>query len=695
MPTNHNAYTLDVVNLILEKCLQLKAITLGLQPQFRTHPGMSLSNGHHNKHHISRITSGGLLIALGIIYGDIGTSPLYVLKSIIGTQVISQQLIYGALSCVFWTLTILTTVKYVTITLRADNKGEGGIFSLYTLVRRTKGWLIFPAIIGGSTLLADGLITPPISVSSAIEGLRLINPSIPTVPIVLVIISLLFFIQQWGTKIVGQTFGPLMLLWFSMLAVLGMKGIWGHWFVLKALNPYYAYNLLVHYPGGFWLLGGVFLCTTGAEALYSDLGHCGRGNIRVSWTYVKAALLLNYFGQGANLMQHEGFTLANISPGNIYDPFYGLMPSWFLWTGIFVATVAAIIASQALITGSYTLVAEAIRLNIWPKLKIVYPTNLKGQMYIPSINWFLWLGCSAVVLYFRESSAMEGAYGVSIIITMLMTTILLVHFFVLKRVNPSLVWLYMIFYLAFEGMFLVANFSKFWHGGWVTVLIASTLIFIMWVWYEATHLKRSFTDYSNIDKYLTRLKDLSDDITIPKYATHLVYLSTSDTPYMIEKKITYSIFKKFPKRADTYWFLHIETTDDPYAMSYSVHTYIPQKVFRIEFKLGFRIEQRIIPMFKKAIEDMVKNGEVDVTSRYPSLHKHGLKGDVRYILIDRYLSYENTLPVYQKVILEIYYIIKNLSYHEDRAFGLDSSFVEVESVPLVLSRKREVNIPRT
>ncbi len=649
-----------------------------------------MSEGSNHHHHLQKLTTGGLLVTLGIIYGDIGTSPLYVLKAIVGSKPITEQLVLGALSCVFWTLTILTTLKYVIITLRADNKGEGGIFSLYTLVRRTKGWLIFPAIIGGSTLLADGLITPPISVSSAVEGLRLIKPDIPTIPIVIAILTILFIIQQYGTKIVGATFGPMMTIWFSMLAVLGVMGIWGHWYVLKAINPYYAFQLLVNYPGGFWLLGGVFLCTTGAEALYSDLGHCGRVNIRVSWTYVKAALLLNYFGQGARLL-----ALPN---GNLglqkVDPFFQMMPQWFLPTGIFIATIAAIIASQALITGSYTLVAEAMRLNLWPKLKIVYPTNVKGQMYIPSINWLLWAGCVAVTLYFQESSRMEGAYGVSIIMTMLMTTLLLVHYFVLKRINPTLIWGYMLFYFFIEGMFLVSNANKFLNGGWVTVVIAALLIFIMWVWHEATALKKSFTDFSRIDKYLPQLNDLSNDTSIPKYATHLVYLSTAESENFIEKKVTYSIFKKFPKRADTYWFLHVETTDEPYGMDYEVFTHVPQKVFRIVFRLGFRMEQRLLPMFKKAVEDMVANGEVDTMSRYPSLQKYKIKGDVRYVIIDRYLSYENTLPAYQKFILETYYIIKNFSYHEDRLFGLDSSFVEVESVPMVLSKKKSVDIKR-
>src|SRR6187402_1199560 len=361
-----------------------------------------MSISHKDLH--SKLTLGGLLISLGIIYGDIGTSPLYVMKAILGEYIINADIVLGGVSCVFWTLTLQTTIKYVLITLSADNHGEGGIFALYALVKKTKiKWLIVPAIIGGSALLADGIITPPISVSSAVEGMRSYFPHINTVPIVIGILVILFIIQQFGTKLVGRFFAPMMLILFGMLAVLGISQISLHPEVFKAINPYYAYHLLSIHPEGFFVLGFVFLCTTGAEALYSDMGHCGRKNIRISWIFVKLALVLNYFGQAAYLIMHEGQTLMSLG-GEFGNPFYLIMAKWFYPFGIAIATMAAVIASQAVISGSFTMVNEAMRLNFWPKVKIKYPTELKGQIYIPSVNWLLFLGCVLVVLYFQVSA---------------------------------------------------------------------------------------------------------------------------------------------------------------------------------------------------------------------------------------------------------------------------------------------------
>ncbi|HEX8503830.1 MAG TPA: KUP/HAK/KT family potassium transporter, partial [Hymenobacter sp.] len=449
-----------------------------------------------SKHSHTAISGAGLLIALGIIYGDIGTSPLYVMASILksGTvpDLIDSHLVLGGISCVIWTLTLQTTVKYVLLTLNADNNGEGGIFSLYALVRRRGAWLSAVAIIGGAALLADGVITPPISVSSAIEGLKAVYPALTqdmVVYIVIGIIAGLFLLQSFGTQIVGKAFGPIMLLWFTMLGVLGVLWVVKNPVILKAFNPYYAYDLLVRYPGGFWLLGSVFLCTTGAEALYSDLGHCGKGNIRLSWIFVKSALVLNYLGQGAYLLEHEGQML------NGKNPFFALMPQWFLLIGICVATIAAIIASQALITGSFTLVAEAIRLNMWPKVKLNYPTDVKGQLFVPSMNRLLLLGCIGVVLYFRESTNMEAAYGLAITLTMLMTTILLTVWLKAKKVAAPLVIGFAALYGLIEGSFLVANMAKFPHGGWVSLAIGGTLMGVMYVWLRAYYIKRRLTEF--------------------------------------------------------------------------------------------------------------------------------------------------------------------------------------------------------
>lgn len=620
-----------------------------------------------------------MLVTLGIIYGDIGTSPLYVMKAIVGDKPIDEMVILGALSCIFWTITLQTTIKYVIITLRADNKGEGGIFSLYALVRRRKNpWLVFPALIGGSTLLADGIITPPISVASAVEGLSVIRPDIPIIPIVLGIITALFVIQRFGTNFIGKFFGPVMLTWFSMLGVLGLINIGSDLSVFKALNPYYGADLLMNYPGGFWLLGAVFLCTTGAEALYSDLGHCGKKNVRATWGFVKAMLLLNYFGQGVYLMQHNGKTLEG---GN---PFYLIMPEWFLPIGIGIATAAAIIASQAMISGSFTLINEAIRLNFWPKVKVVYPSDLRGQLYIPSINWLLFAGCVAVVLYFRESSHMEAAYGLAIVTTFLMTTILLTNYLLLYKYPRIIAYIILPVYLTIEACFLTANLAKFTHGGWVTFLIASILITVMIVLYYSRKIRNRLVEFVRIDEYLPLLDKLSNDTAIPKYATHLVYLTSANYANEIEEKVIYSILYKQPKRADMYWFVHVDVLDEPYTLEYKVSEVMKGKIMRIDFRIGFRVDPRINLMFRHVVEELVRNNEVDIISRYPSLNKRQLTGDFRFVVMEKFLSLDNELPWLQKIIMDIYFFIKRFALPEEKAFGLDTSSVTVEKVPLIV-----------
>jgi KUP system potassium uptake protein len=646
-----------------------------------------MENGHHKN--MDKATAAGLLVAMGIIYGDIGTSPLYVMQSIIGTKPISEATVLGALSCVFWTLTLQTTIKYVILILRADNRGEGGILALYALVRRHARWLTVPAIIGSATLLADGIITPPISIASAVEGLTILYPNIETVPIVLGIITLLFLVQILGTSKVGSAFGPIMLVWFSMLAVLGVIWISKDFTVLRALNPLYGYRMLFETSEGFWLLSAVFLCTTGAEALYSDLGHCGRGNIRMSWILVKSALLLHYFGQGAWLIMHQGELL------NGRKPIFELMPEWFKLPGIIIATSAAVIASQALISGSFTLISEAIRLNFWPKVRLIYPTVQKGQLYVPSVNLLLWMGCIGVVLYFKESANMEGAYGLAITLTMLMTTILMSYYLYAKRYQMWWVVLFMVIYISIEGAFLVANLSKFLHGGWVSLVIASAIIGVMFVWYKAFYIKLRLTEYVKLDGYLDSLKELSRDITIPKYATHLVFMTNAARVNEVESKIIYSIFQKRPKRADIYWFVHVDTTDDPYTMEYKVNVIEPDDAIKVTFKLGFRVEQRINLYFRKVIEDMVKNKEVDITSRYESLNRHNVIGDFRFVVLEKFLSFENELPLFEQVIMKAYFLIKGITNSEEKWFGLDSSAVKVEKVPLVIRPIENVKLKRT
>lgn len=648
---------------------------------------MSEHSAHNHK-----VTAGTLLVTLGIIYGDIGTSPLYVLKAIVGSGPIDKEVVLGGLSCVFWTITLLTTIKYVFITLNADNKGEGGIFSLYALVRRMKvKWLIFPAILGGCTLLADGIITPPISVASAIEGLSILRDDIPTIPIILAILTALFMIQQFGTKVVGKFFGPVMLVWFVMLAFWGVLALSNDFSVLRALSPTYAYNLLANHEGGFFLLGAVFLCSTGAEALYSDLGHCGKQNVRVSWGFVKVSLLLNYFGQGAWLISNEGKTLVQLDAPN---PFFAIMPQWFLIPGVIIATLAAIVASQALISGSFTLINEAIRLNFWPKVKIRYPSDLKGQLYVPSVNWLLWAGCIAIVLFFKESSAMEAAYGLAIVLTMLMTTTLLAFYMRRKHYPLPLIVLIVLFFLAVEGSFLAANLEKFEHGGYVTILVAAVLFTVMTVWYYGKRVAGQFTEAEKIDEYKDTLIRLSHDESVPKYATNLVFMTNVGQPDMIESKVFYSIVKRLPKRADIYWFLHIHVVDEPYRMDYDVNIIADNDIVRVDFYLGFRVEPRINLFFRKVVEGMVNEGEVDIRSKYASLSDNKLVGDFRFVLIEKYLSGDNDLGFLTRLALQGYFLLKKLSLSPERAFGLETSSVFVEKFPLIVKPVDNINLKR-
>lgn len=650
---------------------------------------------------INKLSAAGLLVALGIIYGDIGTSPLYVFNAIISNRVIEDNLIIGSLSAIIWTLTFQTTIKYVIMVLRADNRGEGGTFALYALVRRRKKWLVVPAMIGGAALLADGIITPPISITSAVEGLKelpafKILDSNVIVTIVVIILTLFFIMQQFGTASIGKLFGPVMFIWFTMLAVLGATHLADDLSIFKALNPYYAIQFLTTYPDGFWLLGAVFLCTTGAEALYSDLGHCGRPNIRVSWIYVKTCLLINYFGQGASLLaEHRGLHVTDAVKATYgINAFYDLMPQWFIIAGVTIATTAAIIASQAMISGSFTLISEALRLNLWPKLKIRYPSEERGQLFVPSINFLMFIGCLAIVLYFRESSKMEAAYGLAIVVTMIMTTILFANYLVLNRVKAGLIYVFLVFYLIVETAFLIALLQKFMHGGYITLLLGGVMFAVMYIWYRSRKIKNRYVEFVRLEDYIPQIQELSNDKTVPKYATHLVYMTSANNHKEIEHKIIYSILNRKPKRADIYWFVHVDVLDDPYTCEYTVEHIMPNDIIRIEFRLGFRVEQRINLMFKKVVLDLVHNKEVNITSRYESLGKNKVVGDFQFVVLEKYLSSENELPFFEKVIMKLYFWLKEISLSEERGFGLDPSFVTVEKFPLIVAPISNLNLKR-
>jgi len=630
---------------------------------------------------IRRLSLAGTIITLGIVFGDLGTSPLYTMRAIIngGAANFNELLVYGGLSCIFWTLTLSTTIKYILITVRFDNNGEGGIFALIALFRERPLWAAILTMAGGAALLADGVLTPAISVTSSVEGLRLLNPQFPVVPVVLLILGALFFLQQLGTNYAERLLGPIMLIWFSVLSVIGISHIISYPGILKALNPLYAYRFLTEYPAGFVLLGAVFLCTTGAEVLYANLGQCGKANIRVSWTFVKTALLLNYFGQGSWLIR-------NMGSGTDINPFFSVMPEWFLAPGIILAILAAVIASQAIISGSYTLISEAISLNYWPRTKILHPNWPGPQVYLPLINWFMWIACSVTILIFKESLNMGAAYGLSINITEIMTTLLLSYYLVQKGMNHRIVLIFFLVYMTIEGSFLLANLHKFATGGWFTILLASLFFLIMFGWYFGRKLKNRYISFANLDKYLGMFRDLSKDETVPRFATNLVYIIRANRHDQVESKVIYSIFHKQPKRADTYWFLHVDRLNEPNRFNYEVTHIIPGTLIRIDFYIGFKVQPRINLYFREVLEDLVKSGEIRLISSYDSMKKHNIGSDFRFILIDRVMSRDISLSAWDNFILTLHNIVRRLAISDIRSLNLDSTNTIEEQVPILIDQ---------
>lgn len=632
-----------------------------------------------NKRH--RVPFGvlGIVMAIGVVYGDIGTSPLYVMKSIIENlpdgQLSRPDYILGAVSCVIWTLTIQTTVKYVILTLRADNNGEGGILALYALIRQKYKWAYFIAAIGAATLLADGVITPAITVITSMEGLNNLVPEVPIIPATIVIILGIFLIQPLGTGSLGKYFGTFMLAWFIMMGTVGLSRFAHDLSVIKAFNPYYAIHFIITAPQTLYILGAVFLCTTGAEALYSDLGHTGLKNIRVSWGFVKSMLIINYLGQAAWIINNPELIEKGV------NPFFMMMPEWFSFVGVLMATLASIIASQALISGSYTVISEAISLNLWPNVKIKYPTHIKGQMYIPSVNFTLMIICIIIVLTFQSSSNLEAAYGLSITLSMLMTTVLLFLYF--RKTNKPL-WfsaIVSLFFFAIEFSFFIANMQKFMHGGFASLLIAGTVFILMYSWYNGRRIKRNHTTYDQIDEaYLDRIVRISADAEIPRTATNLIYITAANNKNALESKIAYSLFNKYPKRADTYWFVRIKRTDSPYEFSYSVKTFIPRKIFRIDLKIGFKVEVHTDKYVRLIMHEMALKKEVDLSSRYQSMK--GVRGDFKFIVVDRIFR-NIELKTRQRIILSFYNLIKRFSTSDTQMLDLDPSFAVVDTVPLV------------
>lgn len=648
---------------------------------------MEVTTAHQAFH--QKIKAAGVLIAVGIVFGDIGTSPLYTYTAIFHPgEIIDTAKALGVLSCVIWTLTLQTTFKYVFITLQADNKGEGGIFSLFALIKRYyRKWLVVLAIIGGSFLIADGIITPPISVASAVEGLRDIYPHIPTVPIVIAILIALFVIQQFGTQQIGKIFGPVMAVWFAFIGVIGLLALSHDPGVLKAINPAYGYDLLVRYPKGFWLLGGIFLCTTGAEAMYSDMGHVGRNNIRVSWIYIKIALILCYAGQTAWLL--------GAGRAGTLSPFYSIVPHAIYLPAVALSTMATIIASQALISGCFTLANEAIHLGFWPRHRIIFPGTVRGQIYIPFFNWALMVACIGMVLYFRESTRMEAAFGLSVTLTMLTTTVLVALWLRAKRRPIILVVAVTLLFLSVEGSFLIANLQKIKEGGWIMLVIGALITGVMLVWRSGRLQQQSLVTFRQLQpEYLQKLVTLSHHDELPGFATHLIYLTAAKHPGEVEDKTLWSIFSNPVKKADVYWFYHVEITDEPYTLQYRVTTLSENDVYHVTLRLGFRVYPRVDLFFRLIAAELISSGELELerTSIMEFAANH--IGGYKFVIINSYLSFDNELPFWKALLIRSYYNLKSIGVSDDVNYGLDTSNVIIEKYPLVFTNRQPLKLER-
>ena len=648
-----------------------------------------MTESHHSS--FERASAAGFLIALGIVYGDIGTSPLYTMQSLVenqgGLEAVSENFILGSISLIFWTLTLITTMKYVIIALKADNHHEGGIFSLYTLVRKMARWLMIPALIGGATLLSDGALTPAVTVTSAVEGLKSVpalqdyygNQSLVIVT-TLVILTLLFSIQRYGTGFVGKVFGPVMLIWFSFLGISGFLNSLTDLSVFKAINPYYAINLLLSPENrqGIFILGSVFLATTGAEALYSDMGHVGRGNIYISWPLVKVCILLSYFGQGA-------WILANKDSGIELNPFFASIPSFLSVFVVVLATLAAIIASQALISGSFTLVSEAMRLKIFPTFRITYPGQSLGQLYIPVINWGLWLITCGIVLHFRTSAHMESAYGLAITITMLMTTVLLTFFLLQRGVKPILAYVSMAFFAMIESIFFIASAVKFLHGGYVVVLIATLIIALMFIWHEGNQIAAGYIHLLDLQDYKEQLGQLRQDDGYPLFLTNVVYLTNRMKGSMIDQSILYSILDKRPKKARVYWFVKVNVTDEPYTNDYKVDMLGTDYLVQVELFLGFRMRQDVPRYLRTIVQDLMDSGRLPKQHQDYTISPGRVVGDFRFIVLEERVVNPIAIKPFERFILQTKATIKRVTATPIRWFGLQFTEASTEVVPLVLS----------
>ena len=653
------------------------------------------------------VSIGAMLVTLGVVYGDIGTSPMYVTKALVagngGIMSVNQEFVLGALSLVIWTVTLLTTVKYVLISLKADNHGEGGIFALYSIVRRFGKWLIIPAMLGGSALLADGILTPAVTVTTAIEGLRTIpevyqiigDNQMNVVAITLAIICLLFVVQRAGTSKIGRAFGPVMTLWFVFLGAMGLLHVFDNPVVFLAINPLYGIQFLLspNNHAGFMILGSCFLATTGAEALYSDMGHVGRGNIYATWPFVKICLLLSYLGQGAWLLANAGN--AELLAIEDLNPFFQMLDPGIRPFAVLLSTAAAIIASQALITGAFSLVSEAIRLDLMPHMQTFYPAETKGQLYIPMVNYVLWIGCVIVVLLFQSSAHMEAAYGLAITITMLCTTLLLFFYLHKLRRVKVLPWIFVVFFALLEGSFLISSLTKFFHGGYFTLLMAALIMAVMLCWYAGTAVERRQATLLPIKNYLGQLDRLRHDTTYDLVSDNLVYLTNGTNTDFLDRDILYSILDKHPKRAKAWWFLNIQTMDEPHTFAYSVENFGTDYVYRVHLYLGYKVPQRVNAYLRQVVQDLSATGELPAqVHEYSVYKKPGPVGSFMFFMLRKTLSPESDVDHHERTAIALKYAIRRWAGSPARWYGLENSSVSIEYVPMFTKFKEVARMKR-
>ena len=650
-----------------------------------------------NKHEIP-ISMGAALVALGVVYGDLGTSPVYMTKAVVsgqgGLEGMSEQAVLGMLSLVIWTLTLITTIKYVLIAMKADNHGEGGIFSLYSMVRRYFKVLAIPAMLGGAAFLADSILTPAVAITSAVEGLRTIpvlGQSVFSVQTTLVIISLaiigvLFLFQQAGTTSIGRLFGPIMTAWFAFIAVAGVVNLTANFSVLRAFNPLYGIEFILSpdNKAGLAILGSVFLTITGAEALYSDMGHVGRGNIYVTWPIVKVALILNYLGQGAWLIANQGNSDLYSAPD--LNPFFQMLVPELRPVAVVFGVVAGVIASQALITGAFTLVSEAARLSWMPRMRIFYPSETKGQLYIPFVNVVLWLGTSAVILFFQTSHNMEAAYGLALTVTMLSTTSLLFVYLWKIRGKLPLSILFAVFFGVVEAAFFASSLTKFFHGGYVTVFMALGLLVVMVSWDAGTRIERSQRQRMEIEKLIPSFERLSADESVPLMAENLIYLTSDNEMGRIDRDIVYSIFANRPHRAYAYWIVNIVIANEPYTREYSVDSFGTHCVFRVRIRLGYKVNQHLRAFMRQIMSDMVQTGDLDPQlSPYPDFDARDV-GDTRYVILHKVLTPESAVPPRARLAIKIKYTVRKWVGSPIQWYGLESNAPLVEVMPLFVKQ---------